>query len=79
MFAWKKNVITYVRRILAWEAKLCVQTPWMVYSNTCRRVVECAGSRYETRLSGRTGSKPPQETSVSSLVLDPKLSDAHDL
>jgi hypothetical protein len=43
------------------------------YLDTHRRVVERAGPRYGTRLSGYTGSRPPQETSVHSLVLDPRL------
>jgi hypothetical protein len=38
-----------------------------------------AGPRYGTRLSGYTGSGPPQETSVHSLVPDPRLSDPQDL
>jgi hypothetical protein len=56
--------------------------PWMVVLGTrtlCRRVVERAGPWYGTRLSGYTGSGPPQETNVHSLVPDPRLSDPQDL
>jgi hypothetical protein len=34
MFARKQNVITYACRILVWEAKLCIRTPWMVVLGT---------------------------------------------
>jgi hypothetical protein len=65
MLARKQNVITYVYRILAWKAKLCVRTPWMVVLGTrtpaaARRVVECAGPRYGTRLSGYTAPDYPR-------------------
>jgi hypothetical protein len=41
--------------------------------------VERVGPWYGTRLSGYTGSGPPQGTNVHSLVPVPRLSDPHDL
>jgi hypothetical protein len=47
---------------LAWEAKPYVRTPLdhsSKYKDTHRRVVERAGLRYETRLSGYTAPDHP--------------------
>jgi hypothetical protein len=69
-------------QVLVRVAKLRVRTPLgrgSRYYDTCRGTVERAGPRYGTRLSGCTGSGPPQETNVRSLALIPRLSGSQDL